>query len=63
MSCDSEEEQTTEGPDEGREPRMPAPEREDVICKSSVVECQVYLMLALDGAFSMKCQVSWQVNS
>lgn len=63
MSCDSEEEQTTGGPDEGREPRMPAPEREGVICKSSVVECQVYLMLALDGAFSMKCQVSWHVNS
>lgn len=37
MSCDSEEEQTTGGPDEGREPRMPAPEREDVICKSSSV--------------------------
>lgn len=45
MSCDSDSEQTIEGPDEGREPRMPPTGREDVICTGTVVECQAYFML------------------
>lgn len=57
VSCDSEYKQTTEGPDEGREFRMPYRERRCDLC--TVVACRAFFMLLYHGAFS----ITWHANS